>query len=255
MRQQRLLPMLGLVLGNAFLASTALVSVNGPAFALSEIPNSMQDEPSGSSPIQRTPLPLPNTSGEGITAPGAQPGQDDADDSDEPQTSPSATHPRTDPEGPPPEIVYDLQRLPEPVKRMHQLIVEACKSGDLEKLRPLIGSGDSQTQLTLGEIDGDPIDFVRQLAGDDQGQEILAILAEILEAGYVRVDAGTPEELYVWPYFFALPLEKLTPPQRVELFRIVTAGDFEEMKSIGAYLFYRVGITPEGRWSFFVAGE
>jgi hypothetical protein len=247
--------MLGLVLGNALLGSTALISLNGPAFALSEIPNSAPDEPSGSSPIQRTPLPLPNDSDGEITAPDAQPGQSAPDDGGEPQTSPSATHPRADPDSPPPEIVYDLQRLPEPVKRMHQLILDACKTGDLEKLRPLIGSGDSQTQLTLGEIEGDPIDFVRQLAGDDQGQEILAILEEILEAGYVHVDAGTPDELYVWPYFFALPLDKLTPPQRVELFRIVTAGDFEEMKSIGAYIFYRVGITPEGRWSFFVAGE
>ncbi|MFC3218019.1 hypothetical protein ACFOEZ_03195 [Tianweitania populi] len=255
MRAQRLLPTLGLVLGGTLLASTALVTFSVPAFALSEIPQGAPSEPSTPS-IQRTPLPLPNVNDGETTAPDAQPGQDDPDDSgDEPQTSPSAVHPRADPDSPPPEIVYDLQRLPEPVKRMHQLIIDACKSGDLEKLRSLIGNGDSQTQLTLGEIDGDPIDFIRQLAGDDQGQEILAILEEILEAGYVHVDAGTPEELYVWPYFFALPLDKLTPAQRVELFRIVTAGDFEEMKSIGAYIFYRVGITPEGRWSFFVAGE
>lgn len=253
MRAQRLLPMLGLVLSNVFLGSTALVVINGPAFALSEIPNNTQDEPASSGQIQRSPIPLPDASKAQTPADDGQDAPDDA--GDEPQTSPSSTHPRADPDSPPPEIVYDLQRLPEPVKRMHQLILDACKTGDLEKLRPLIGTGDSQTQLTLGEIDGDPIDFVRQMAGDDQGQEILAILEEILEAGYVHLDAGTPEELYVWPYFFALPLDKLTPPQRVELFRIVTAGDFEEMKSIDAYLFYRVGITPEGRWSFFVSGE
>ena len=64
-----------------------------------------------------------------------------------------------------------------------------------------------------------------------------------------------PNELYVWPYFFAVPLDRLTPPQRVELFKIVTAGDYEEMKTYGTYIFYRVGITPEGRWSFFVAGD
>jgi hypothetical protein len=27
------------------------------------------------------------------------------------------------------------------------------------------------------------------------------------------------------------------------------------MKQFGTYIFYRVGITPEGRWAFFVAGE
>ena len=46
-----------------------------------------------------------------------------------------------------------------------------------------------------------------------------------------------------------------TPRQKVELFKIVTAGDLEDMKQFGTYIFYRVGITPEGRWAFFVAGE
>jgi hypothetical protein len=27
------------------------------------------------------------------------------------------------------------------------------------------------------------------------------------------------------------------------------------MKNYGAYIFYRSGITPEGRWQFFVAGD
>ena len=43
--------------------------------------------------------------------------------------------------------------------------------------------------------------------------------------------------------------------QRVELFKIVTAGDFDDMKQFGAYIFYRVGITPAGQWTFFVAGD
>ena len=36
---------------------------------------------------------------------------------------------------------------------------------------------------------------------------------------------------------------------------IVTAGDFDDMKQFGAYIFYRVGITPAGQWTFFVAGD
>jgi hypothetical protein len=52
-----------------------------------------------------------------------------------------------------------------------------------------------------------------------------------------------------------VPLNSLTAPQRVELFKIITGGDYEGMKAIGSYSFYRVGITPEGKWAFFVAGE
>ncbi|WP_173931270.1 cytoplasmic protein [Chelativorans sp. Marseille-P2723] len=162
---------------------------------------------------------------------------------------------RHDPDQGTPEILYDVGALPEPVKRMRQLIIEAARSGDLERLRPLIGSGLSATQLALGALEGDPIDFLREVSGDEDGQEILAILLEIMEAGFVRLNPGTEEELYVWPYFFAIPLEDLTPEQRVELFTIVTAGDYEEMKNFGAYIFFRSGITPDGRWVYFVAGD
>lgn len=153
------------------------------------------------------------------------------------------------------EISYDLEALPFPARRMHQLILEATKSGDIEKLRPYIGTGESMTMLSLGGFEGDPIDFLREEAGDTNGHEIMAILEEILEAGYVHLDKGTDRELFVWPYFFAYPLDKLTDPQMVELFRIVTYGDFQDMKDFGGYIFYRAGITPSGRWTFFVAGD
>lgn len=154
-----------------------------------------------------------------------------------------------------PEVIYDLDRLPEPVRRMRRLIVEAAKSGDIERLRPLLGMGEDRTQLSLGLVETDPIAFLRDISGDEEGHEILAILLEVMEAGFVRLDPGTERELYVWPYFFALPLDGLTPEQRVELFTLVTAGDYADMKTFGAYIFYRAAITPEGRWLFFVAGD
>lgn len=119
----------------------------------------------------------------------------------------------------------------------------------------MLRTGDDGTQLSLGGVDGDPISFIKSLAGDEGGQEILAILLEVLNAGYVHLSPGTPEELYVWPYFFAVPLDKLTDSQRVELFKLVTAGDYDDMKSFGSYIFYRVGISPDGQWRFFLAGE
>ncbi|MEM8539978.1 MAG: hypothetical protein AAGF25_03395 [Pseudomonadota bacterium] len=153
------------------------------------------------------------------------------------------------------EILYDTEILPVPVKRMRELIMEAARSGDLEELRVLMGTGANITQLAFGDIEGDPIEYLRSGAGDEEGHEMLAILLEVMEAGYVRFDAGTSNELYVWPYFYAVALETLTPKQRVELFKLVTAGDYEDMLSFGAYIFFRVGITPEGRWLFFVAGD
>jgi hypothetical protein len=216
-----------------------------PAWALSEIgsetPGSPAEADEGGNPEGGT-LTLP---GPAETRPAAEenPAGDDP------------MRPDVEPDGPLPEVIYNLDRLPEPARRMHRLILEATKSGDIEKLRPLIGTGDGATQLSFGGVDGDPVDFLRELSGDTEGHEILAILEEVLSAGYVHVDAGTPSELYVWPYFFAIPLDRLTNPQRVELFKIVTAGDFEDMKAFGSYIFYRVGIDPEGHWAFFVAGD
>jgi hypothetical protein len=71
----------------------------------------------------------------------------------------------------------------------------------------------------------------------------------------VHVQPGTSDELYVWPYFAQVPLEALTPSQLVELFTLVTAADYEDMRSYGSYTFFRVGIAPDGRWLFFLAGD
>ncbi len=248
----------------AFAAPSALILSTRPAAALSEIKREELPAPAKPAPADddtATPgatVPMPDP----IARPAGTPSGPASPDQQEPeQVEPAepgdggVVNPRIDPDAPLPEVMYDLSKLPEPVRRMHDLIVEACKSGDIEKLRPLVGMGDSMTQLSLTDVEGDPIDFLKGLSGDTEGQEILAIMEEVLDAGYVHLDAGKPEELYVWPYFFAVPLDKLDAKQRVELFKIITAGDYEDMKQFGAYIFYRVGITPEGRWAFFVAGD
>lgn len=157
--------------------------------------------------------------------------------------------------GPPPTVEYDVSKLPAPVKRLREQIIEAALTGDIEKLRPIVEANQEPPLVSFGGDDGDPVDHLKSLAGDPEGREILAILIEVLDAGYVRVDVGTPDEMYVWPYFARYPVESLTGPQMVELFKLLTAGDYEDMKVYGTYLFYRVGIAPNGVWKFFVAGD
>lgn len=231
------------------------------AFALSEIKReelpapATPPVPSTDDPIVTVPLPDP------VQPPvGTEPDKTGPTVPADPATPPApdgAATPgdQSDANAPLPQIEYDISKLPIEVQRLRERVLEACRSADAEKLRPLLGLGDDETQLSLGGVDGDPIAFLKGLSGDDEGLEILAILEEVLSAGYVHLDAGTAEELYVWPYFFAIPLDKLTAPQKVEMFKIVTAGDYEEMKNFGSYVFYRFGITPQGKWAFFVAGE
>ena len=153
----------------------------------------------------------------------------------------------------PVEVLSDVSKIPQAVARMRELIVEAAASGDIERLRPLLGKGPTQTQV--GENGTDPVEVLKGLSGDPDGIEILAILLDVLSTGFVLVDKGTPEEMYVWPYFTEKSLSSLTAPEKVDLLRLVTAGDFIGMEEGGNYNFYRVGITPDGQWKFFIAGD
>jgi len=154
----------------------------------------------------------------------------------------------------PPDVHYDTDSLPAPVRRLREQIIDAALTGDIEKLRPVFEANGGPTAISSAES-GDPIDQLRSLSGDPEGREILAILIEVLEAGYVHADVGTPEEMYIWPYFARYPLDSLTGPQMVEMFKLLTAGDYEDMKIYDAYLFYRVGIDPKGVWRYFLAGD
>jgi hypothetical protein len=57
------------------------------------------------------------------------------------------------------DIITDPQQLPEPARRMRELILDAAATGDPEKLRALLGTGPNATQLAFSEIESDPVDL------------------------------------------------------------------------------------------------
>lgn len=157
-----------------------------------------------------------------------------------------------DPKSASAEIIRDLSRLPEAVRKKREEILAAARSGDIAKVSALIKENGTAISFT-GESDA--AEFWKKTFPDSEGLEALATLIEILEMPFVQIDKGTPQEMFVWPYFHAVQLDKLTPEQRVELFRLVTAYDFREMQKFGSYNFFRAGIAPDGSWRFFVAGD
>ena len=153
-----------------------------------------------------------------------------------------------------PAIITDLSRLPGAVARTRERILAAARSGDLGKLVAVMQTGEPMPVFSFSE-DKNPIAFWKATYPDSDGIEVLSILLTILDTGFVHVDQGTPQEIYLWPYFARLPLKALTPEQKVELFRIVTGADYKDMVDFGAYSFYRLGIAPDGTWHFFVTGD
>jgi hypothetical protein len=152
------------------------------------------------------------------------------------------------------DVLTDVSRLPAPVARMRARIIEAARSGDLDKLATVMQTNETMPIFSFAN-ERDPVDYWRTNYPESGGLEVLSILLEILDMGFVHVDAGTPQDMYVWPYFAYVPLKELTPPQKVELFKIVTGSDYRAMQDFGAYIFYRLGIAPDGTWHFFVSGE
>lgn len=153
-----------------------------------------------------------------------------------------------------PEIITDLSRLPTPVARTRERILAAAQSGDPQKLLTVMQMNETMPIFSFG-TERDPVEFWKTNYPDSDGIEVLSMLVTILQTGFVHVDKGTPQEMYLWPYFTRMPMKNLTAEQKVELFRIVTGSDYKDMLDFGAYSFYRLGIGPDGTWHFFVAGN
>ena len=233
--------------------SLAVAAVPHAAFALSELkpgPGSQQEQAQAPGPQQSSEPEQVEGDSDGIPMPDplvnratgaqqAEPAQKEPAQGEAPQISA--------------QIEHDASKAPEPVRRLRQLIIDAASSGDIEKLRPLINPGPNQTRID-GEGE-DPIAALKSFSGDPEGLEVLAIILDLLSTGYAHVDVGTPDEMYVFPYFAGKALNTLTPPEKVELLRIITAGDLADMQDYGNYSFYRIGISPDGQWKFFGAGD
>ncbi|RIY01346.1 hypothetical protein D3218_08250 [Aureimonas flava] len=236
-----------------------------PAFALSQITGE-----DGSAPPVRegiVAVPLPPVPGQPAPADAAQPPEpadsgtgapgvpapatpDDATDAGE-----NGAQEPSNADLPPIEIVYGDEGLPQPVRDLRAKLMEVARTGDIEKLRPYFQTGADPTVVSATMPEQDPVVTLKEASGDGDGVELMAILLETLEAGHVRLDPGGENEIYVWPYFTQVDLGALTKPQLVQLFELVTAGDYQRMVANGSYDFYRVGISPEGRFEFFVDGD
>jgi hypothetical protein len=151
-------------------------------------------------------------------------------------------------------IIADPAQLPAAVARTRERILAAARTGDLRQLHSVMQTGDTMPAFSSTQ-EVDPVVWWRSNYPDSGGVEVLSILVTILEMPAVRLDADTPNETYVWPYLANVPLKTITQAQKVELFRIVTGSDYKAMLQQGSYAFYRIGIAPDGTWSYFISGN
>jgi hypothetical protein len=172
--------------------------------------------------------------------------------------SPDATakdsEPASSPPVPGPEVATDQTRVPAAVAETRARILATAATGNLDALLALMRANTPAPAFSHTQRQ-DPIAYWKELYPDSGGIEILGILTSILDTPPAHLNAGTSQEIYVWPYFARLPIASLTPAQKVELFRVVTGFDYKGMLERGRYVFYQVGITPDGTWRYFLAAD
>jgi hypothetical protein len=136
--------------------------------------------------------------------------------------------------------------VPAAVEETRAALLEAAESGDYEALRPLIPE---QFEYTFGSpVEGGPIAYWQEVERTT-GERPLETLAEILRMPYV-LSRG----YYVWPWAYALESSDALSPHEVEL--LAPLGPPSEFFPEGTgYLGWRAGITADGTWAFYVAGD
>lgn len=211
----------------------ALLALAAPAHALSDL---QQAPPAANAPAAPAP-----------TAPAATDGKPAATG-----TAPAAGTDATKAKGPV-EISFDITKAPAAVQKTRQEIVDAASAGDVKKVAALLKA--SQADLGPDNSNADPESALKDMSGDGDGLEVLSIMLDVLSTGYAHVGAGTANDMYVWPYFTQKDIKTLTQAEKVDLMRLVTAGDFADMQEYGSYNFYRVGIAADGKLKQFTSGN
>lgn len=149
-----------------------------------------------------------------------------------------------------PEVIYDFNRLPDPITETLRSIVVAAQSGNIDDMLPVLEENELPPMLSDKAV-GDPIAFWKKQSADGNGQDILAAMLNVFSLGFLRKGEGK-EAMYIWPYFAEMDLTKLTPAQDVDLYRIVPPPQGIEMKKSGKYTYYRAGIGADGVWHYFL---
>lgn len=149
----------------------------------------------------------------------------------------------------PPPVTAFTGELPTNARETRDALAAAAKSGDIEELRQW---GDIPPDL--GAAQSDPIAYWRKISRDGSGREVLAVLANVLALPPARLPIGSDPEnniVFVWPYLAELPLDKLTPAQEVDLYRLMPPDAAKAMREKRKWTWWRLAIGADGSWRAF----
>jgi len=138
--------------------------------------------------------------------------------------------------------------LPSAVAERREAILTAALICDLDALAIL-----TSPSFTASFGGGDPKDV--WIADEDSGYEPMRALVEILRLAPTPTEAADGV-FFLWPPAFTYDTWEEVPEADREALRVLyNDSDFEGFAQFGGYIGYRTGITEDGTWTFFVAGD
>ncbi|MBX9757283.1 MAG: hypothetical protein K2Y29_00795 [Beijerinckiaceae bacterium] len=150
----------------------------------------------------------------------------------------------------------DLKALPERVRAMRELILDAVNAGDIEELRPAIERNETLPIFASGpgrpRTFADVVEFLKRRSFDGQGRETLAIIAAIFDQPYVKITRG-PSVTYEWPAFASAKIEA---PGEDDLLAMYACTRFASLAASpeSAPPVERIGVGADGTWHYFWSG-
>lgn len=148
----------------------------------------------------------------------------------------------------------DVSKLPRPVAEMLDAIQSAIASGEIDDLRTAIEWNELPPAFGPDQTD-EPIKFLKQASADESGRQMLAIMADLLSVGPARQPLGRDPEntdVFIWPYLAERPVDELSPPEQVDLYRIVPADVVDTIRQKKRWTWYRLVIGADGTWHAFM---
>ncbi len=142
----------------------------------------------------------------------------------------------------------EQEGLPEPVAEMRGAIAEAAIACDFATLETLAGP-DMRTDFTGGRFENIP------MWEEDELYPALWLMVKLFDTPYAVVE-GEDTTRYVWPSAFAYDTWDEIPAVDLEaLLTVYTQEELDYYSEFGSYALWRTGITEDGDWTYFIAGD
>jgi hypothetical protein len=137
--------------------------------------------------------------------------------------------------------------LPPAVAETRAAIAAASTSCDVTRLHEL--AGDLLTSFGGG-------DFSSIQEWEEAGEGKLSVLVQLLGTRYAVQEIEGEPDTYVWPAAFVYDSwDEIPAEDLAELTAIFGQEEMDLIAGFGSYAGWRVGITEDGDWRFFIAGD